>query len=242
LAFALSLLETEKADALVVGGVDEVTGILFHSLDAIGALKPLREMESLNPCQLVSGRGFIPGEGATCLVVQREEHIKERGDFARGKILALSLASAATRQGHYEPDGSTMALAIKAALDEAQLKSEAIDFIGLAANGIKELEDAEARALEIVFGPRWSQIPRIPLRYFVGEFGCAGLLTTATIVLALQEGVLPPYTQSHKLTGIPGDPMRFAPAKKVNLQAGMVIGSTFGGGCGCLVLARKDLR
>ena len=242
LAFAISLLETNQADALVVGGADELTSILFRSLDAIGALKVWHGRERFDPGQLLPGRGFIPGEGATCLVVEREGDAKKRKTLAHGELLSLTLASAATSQGHYDQDGVSLARTISAALDEAQLKPDEIDLIGLAANGVKELEDAEARALERVFGPRWHQTPRMPLRYFVGEFGSAGLLTAATIMLALREGVLPPSIQGRELTGVPGDPLRFAPAREARLRAAMSIGSTFGGGSSCLIVAKADLR
>jgi 3-oxoacyl-(acyl-carrier-protein) synthase len=110
----------------------------------------------------------------------------------------------------------------------------------LAANGVDQLERGEALALEEVFGPQWHQIPRLPLRYFVGEFGSAGLLTAATILLSLAEGTMPPTVQGLELTGQAGKPQRFAPVKKEPIVAGMAIGSTFGGGSACLVVAKQQ--
>jgi hypothetical protein len=74
----------------------------------------------------------------------------------------------------------------------------------------------------------------------VGEFGSGGLLTAATILLSLAEGTVPPTVQGPELTGLAGKSQRFAPVKKKPLVAGMAIGSTFGGGSACLVVAKQE--
>jgi len=238
LAYAVSLLEQNQADAVVVGGADELSSILFHSLGAVRALKPLRQKGPLQPSQFPSGKGFIPGEGATCMVLERADLPSKRQDRSYGTLLSLHLASAVVTQGHYEANGKALAEAMRAALEEAKLQASDIDIIGLGANGVAELENAESQALKEVFGSTWQQIPRIPPRYFVGEFGSAGLLTAATILLSLHEGMIPPSIRGPELTGAPGNPHRFAPPRKEALFVGMVIGSTFGGGNACLILAR----
>jgi 3-oxoacyl-(acyl-carrier-protein) synthase len=132
--------------------------------------------------------------------------------------------------------------ALRMALEEAALQPGAIDIIGLAANGVEELEEAEAGALERVFGPGWQRLPRLPLRYFTGEFGAAGLLTSATMLLTLRHGVVPPAVHGPRLTGIPGDPRRFAPARKARLKYGLVLGSTFGGASSCVILGDRAVH
>lgn len=235
LAFAISLLEQERADALLVGGVDELSQILFHSLDAVGALK-LDDP----PLQAVPGKGFILGEGATCLVLERGDMMRQNAPSPYGKLLALSHACARTAQGHFEEDGKAMTDAITAALEEAKLLPADIDVIGSAVNGSEELEGAESKALERVFGMQWHHIPRVPLRYFVGEFGSAGLLTIATLLMAIREGVIPPYIQGSNLSVSRGDSRRLRPAKEAALRVGMAIGSTFGGESSCAIIGREE--
>ena len=238
LAYAVSLLEQDQADAVVVGGVDELSSILFHSLSAVRALKPLRWKGPLQPSHFPSGKGFVPGEGATCMVLERADMASKRHQHSYGTPLSLRLSSAAANQGHYAGNGKALTEAIRAALEEAKLQAGDIGIIGLGANGVAELENAEAEALEQVFGTDWKQIPRVPLRYFAGEFGSAGLLTAATILLSLREGMIPPSIRGPDLTGAPGNPNRFAPPKKQALSAGITIGSTFGGGSACLIFAQ----
>lgn len=238
LAYAACLLENDRADALLVGGGDELSAILLHSLDALGAVKARFPVGPYAPNHLPSGRGFIPGEAATCLVMERGELARERRASAYGTLLAVELVGAEARQGHYPTDATPLVEAMRAALDKARLRPDDIDILGLAANGVGELETMEVRALEKVFGSGWQQVPRLPLRYFVGEFGSAGLLAVATILLALREGVVPPAVYGPNLTGVPGDPRRFTPSRNAELRHGLIIGSTFGGGCSCVIVGR----
>lgn len=242
LAYGLSLLEQDQADVVLVGGVDELSGILFHSFDSVYALKPIHQDETLQPKQFPTGKGFILGEGATCMVLEQADLATKRQKKSYGTILSLTLTSGVVAQAHYETGGKGIAEGIRAALEEATVKAEELDIIGLAANGIDELEHGEAKALDEVFGQGWYQIPRIPLRYFVGEFGSAGLLTSATILLSLNKETIPPAVQGPDLTGPFGEAQRFAPAREKSLVAGMAIGSTFGGGSACTILAKEKSR
>jgi 3-oxoacyl-(acyl-carrier-protein) synthase len=241
LAYGIALLEQNQADVVLVGGVDELSSILFHSLDSVRALKPIREQETLQASQFPTGRGFIAGEGATCLVLERADFAERNDKKSYGTVLSLALTSGVVAQAHYERDGRAMAQGMGAALKEAEINPEEVDIIGLAANGVDELENAEAEALEEVFGHQWHQIPRLPLRYFVGEFGSAGLLSVATILLSLSEGTIPPTVRGPNLTGPCGKARRFASATEKTLVAGMAVGSTFGGGSACTIL-RKELE
>jgi hypothetical protein len=59
-------------------------------------------------------------------------------------------------------------------------------------------------------------------------------------MLSLAEGTVPPTVQGPELTGLAGKSQRFAPVKKESLVAGLAIGSTFGGGSACLVVAGQQ--
>jgi len=240
LAYGIALLEQDKADVVLVGGVDELSSILFHSLDSVRALKPIKEGETLQPSQFPTGRGFIAGEGATCMVLERADFAKRHDKKSYGTVLSLALTSGVVAQAHYEPNGRAMAQGMGAALKEAKISPEEVEIIGLAANGVDELENAEAEALEEVFARKWHQIPRLPLRYFVGEFGSAGLLSVAAILLSLSEGTIPPTVRGPNLTGPFGQSRRFASATEKTLVAGMAVGSTFGGGSACTVIAKQQ--
>jgi 3-oxoacyl-[acyl-carrier-protein] synthase II len=238
LAYGIALLEQDQADVVLVGSVDELSSILFHSLASVRALKPIQQRETLQPSLFPTGKGFIAGEGATCLVLEREDFIERTEKKSYGTVLSLALTSGVVAQAHYEAAGRSMARGMTTALQEANIKIEEVGILGLAANGVDELENAELEALEEVFGNKWHSIPRLPIRYFVGDFGGAGLLSVATILLSLAEGTIPPAAQGPSLTGPFGEAQRFACAIEKTLVAGMAVGSTFGGGSGCTILGK----
>jgi 3-oxoacyl-(acyl-carrier-protein) synthase len=240
LAYGIALLDNDQADVVLVGGVDELSSILFHSLASVRALKAVQQRKTLQPSQFPTGKGFIAGEGATCLVLERADFAERPEKKSYGTVLSLTLTSGVVTQGHYELDGRSMAQGMGAALKEAKINVEEVGIIGLAANGVDELENAELAALEEVFGHQWQQIPRLPLRYFVGEFGGAGLLSVATILIALAGGTIPPTARGPSLTGPFGEAQRFASATEKTIVAGMAVGSTFGGGSACTVIARQQ--
>jgi len=240
LAYGIALLEQDQADVVLVGGVDELSSILFHSLASVRALKPIQQRETLQPSQFPTGSGFIPGEGATCLVLERADFAQRPEKKSYGTVLSLTLTSGVVTQAHYETDGRSMAQGIATALEEAGIDLEEVGIIGLASNGVDELENAEFMALEEVFGHQWHQIPRLPIRYFVGDFGSAGLLSVAAISLAMAGGTIPPAVRGPSLTGPFGKAQRFASATENTLVAGMAIGSTFGGGSACTILRKEQ--
>ena len=239
LAYGIALVEQDRADAVLVGAVDELSSILFHSLASLRVLKPIRRRGTLQPSQFPTGRGFIVGEGATCLVLERADIAKVPEKRSYGTVLSLTLGSGVVAQAHYEPGGRSMAQGMRTALKEARIKREEVELVGLAANGVAELENGELEAVKNIFGHQWFQIPRLPLRYFVGEFGGAGLLNVATILLALAGGTIPPAVRGAKLTGPFGKAQRFSSAAEKTLVAGMAIGSTFGGGSACTILGKQ---
>ena len=116
LAYGIALLQQDRADAVLVGGVDELSSILFHSLASVRALKPIRQGETLQPSQFPTGRGFIVGEGATCLVLERGDSAKRPETRSYGTVLSLTLTSGVVAQAHYETDGWAMARGMGTAL------------------------------------------------------------------------------------------------------------------------------
>jgi 3-oxoacyl-[acyl-carrier-protein] synthase II len=248
LAYAASLLERGQADAVFVGGADEISSIYLHAMDALGALR----LENLPVCRVNSpqesqpeglspGRGFIPGEGATCLLVERmgEDHREARSTY--GTLAALSLMGGLSDQGHYERSGASLVRAMNEALHASGLKPGDIDVIGSPANGVEELEAAETAALQKVFGTAWQHVPRVPVRHLTGEFGTAGLLSLSTLLLALREGVLPPHVRGRESAGSADSRFSLAPSRKCELRHAMVIGSTFGGESSCIILSAPGL-
>lgn len=98
------------------------------------------------------GAGFVPSEGVGVCLLKRLSDAQRDGD----DILALIRGAAVNhngRAGAYQaPNPAKQAAVIAAALDDAGLSPEAIDYLELAANGAELADAAEQRAIRRVFG------------------------------------------------------------------------------------------
>jgi 3-oxoacyl-[acyl-carrier-protein] synthase II len=80
-AMACDLLELGRADAILVGGIDELSEPVLHSYLAMGGCS----RTALRPYD-VDRDGLIPGEGTTIVVLEREDDARARGARIRALV------------------------------------------------------------------------------------------------------------------------------------------------------------
>jgi 3-oxoacyl-[acyl-carrier-protein] synthase II len=137
--------------------------------------------------------GFIGGEGAGIMVLERLDHALDRGARILGEVLGYGASNDAYHLIAPDPTGSGAARAMEAALRRAGVTPEAIDYINAHATGTPLGDIAETVAIKRVFGDRAYQIPVSSTKSQIGHlFGAAGAVEGIATVMALQEGILPP--------------------------------------------------
>ena len=136
-------------------------------------------------------RGMILGEGGAAFVLEELESALERGATIHAEVLGFGMSSDA---GHItKPSASGAGRAIRAALKDAGLDSDAIDYINAHGTGTTLNDSTEAMAIHETFGERGSRIPVSSTKSMHGHgLGAAGALEAAATALALEHGVLPP--------------------------------------------------
>src|SRR6202167_2400729 len=140
-ASAQRLIEAGLCDAAVVGGVDTLCRMTLGGFDSLEALS----QDYCNPFSR-NRDGINIGEGAAIFVMTSEE--------SAVSMLGVGESSDAYHVSSPQPDGGGAVLAMRRALDAAQLKPDQIDYINLHGTAT-ELNDAmEARAISKVFGGR----------------------------------------------------------------------------------------
>jgi act minimal PKS chain-length factor (CLF/KS beta) len=135
-----------------------------------------------------AGSGHVPGEGGAMLVVESAAGAAARGVSGYG-VIAGYAATFDPAPGSGRPPG--LARAIRAALADADVTADDIDVVFADAAGVPGLDRAEAVALCEVFGP--CGVPVTAPKAGTGRL-CAGAgsLDTATALLALRAGAIPP--------------------------------------------------
>jgi 3-oxoacyl-[acyl-carrier-protein] synthase II len=239
MVYARHILLQKNADAVLVGGADEISFRQFSCYNALQALNPVRILKS----EVVTpepGGGIILGEGAGILILERMETALKR----QAKIYAILKAGVVhgggADLGHYDTTGAQTARAIDHAFTQAALTPRDIDQISVSANFNRELDEIEYRHINAIFKERGSDMTITPLKYLMGEFGGAGVLRSAATVLSLfHQAPLPEIKlQTLKRRG-PGLIKWRKPALKM-LSAGLMTSTSFGGGSSCLIFTAYD--
>lgn len=171
IGYGMEALERGRADVVLVGGCEELAPENLKVYGDLGLLAPD------GPCRPGSGRGTVLGEGACFLVLERAEAASARGArvFAHltGKGSGFSLDGG--------PGGLMRAIAQAGGLHGS-------DLVVRGANGVLELDQAEAAALEEFVGLGISPKARL------GETdGAGGALAAALAVLACSGREWPGY-------------------------------------------------
>ena len=166
--YASSQIVKGSARAAVIGGVEEVTEMIFSVLDRIGALDDSMQ------------NGMVIGEGSAMLIAEASE--QARYGFLSGFGVSRDVTASISDWGD-DPDA--VVTAMRAAIDDADLNTSDIDAIYASANGAPRADRLEAAAIEKLFG---DQPPPVvaPKRIF-GEYAAAGALQLVAALRALSD-------------------------------------------------------
>lgn len=105
--------------------------------------------------------GFVLGEGAGALIVEKREHAIARAAVPLCEILGWSSVSSAFHMTALREDGSDLARLMRRALASARVPPEEVDAVDLHATSTVLNDRAEAAAMRDVFGERVGRIPVI---------------------------------------------------------------------------------
>jgi len=235
--YAQNLLLQNQADVALVGGADELSAIQYSCYDAVGALNHVRvaDDETVHP---KLGGGLILGEGAGILVMERLDFALERNAKIYGILRSGVATGGVTSLGHYEAEGDQMARAVLSAMKEANLSPDDIDQIHVSANFSGELDRMEYHMLKKIFIRPMGTLAVTPLKYFMGDFGGAGAIRAAAILLSLHNQMPLPTVRAEMLDSAPGASPSWEIHPRSKTQVGLMTSSTFGGGSSCFVFTR----
>ncbi|QSB16783.1 beta-ketoacyl-[acyl-carrier-protein] synthase family protein [Natronosporangium hydrolyticum] len=237
---AMALLRTGRMDVVVAGGCEStlspVTLAAFANLNALSVRNedPARASRPFDSAR----DGFVMGEGAGFVVLERARDARARG--VRGR--AVLAGYAATTDAHHlsmpAPDGIGAIAAIRGALADASLTPGDIAHVNAHGTSTPLNDRIEAAALREVFGDRVP--PVTAAKGVTGHLiGAAGAVELIATVLAVEYGLVPP-TANHQETEpgmeidvVHGRPRQLAPGPALSESFG------FGGHNACLVVVPR---
>ena len=188
LASARRLLRMNICDLIIAGGVDSLCGLTVNGFSAL-------ESVSSEVCQPFSHsrKGINIGEGAALFLLSRQAN---PGGVGTGSSRPIQLSGVGeTSDGHHisapDPTGSGAAAAMLAALKDADLSADAIDYLNLHGTATPQNDRMESLAVAQVLGP---QIACSSTKPYTGHtLGAAGAIEAAICWLTLTKkaGMLP---------------------------------------------------
>jgi 3-oxoacyl-[acyl-carrier-protein] synthase II len=192
---AFNLIRLGKADAIVTGGAEAA---IYPA--GVGGFNSMHALSTRNDSPQTASRpfsksrdGFVMGEGSVVLILEELEHAKARGakiyaEFAGGGLSADAYHLTATH-----PDGLGAKLAMRNALEDAELKPEDIDYINVHGTSTPVGDISEVKAIVDVFGNHAYDLNISSTKSMTGHLlGATGALEAMFSVKAVEEDIVPP--------------------------------------------------
>lgn len=195
LSDAFNLIRLGKADIIVSGGAEAA---ICES--GVGGFNAMHALSTRNDDPRHASRpfsasrdGFVMGEGAGCLILEELEHAKARG----AKIYAEMVGEGASADAHHitasHPEGLGAKLVMTAALKDAGLSPEDVDYINVHGTSTPVGDISEAKAIKDVFGEHAYKLNISSTKSMTGHLlGAAGAVEAMACVLAVQNDIVPP--------------------------------------------------
>ena len=195
LADAFNLLRLGKADVIVAGGAE--AAICEWGVGGVNAMKALstRNDDPTHASRPFSASrdGFVMGEGAGCLILEELEHAKARGARIYAEMVGEGESADAYHLTASHPEGLGAKLVMEAALADAQMQPEDIDYINVHGTSTHVGDISEAKAIKEVFGEHAYKLNISSTKSMTGHLlGAAGAVEALACVKAVSEDIVPP--------------------------------------------------
>ncbi|CAN5747285.1 beta-ketoacyl-[acyl-carrier-protein] synthase family protein [soil metagenome] len=200
---AFEIIRRGDADVMFAGGAHS----MIHPLGVTGfirltALSARSDDHTTVPRPFDQTRdGFVMGEGAGMLVLETEEHARNRGATILAEIGGYGSSADAFRITDMHPKGDGPRAAMLEALTQAGIDPvkpgpdgrSAIHYISAHGTGTKENDKIETAAIKAVFGPGATKIPISSIKSMLGHLiAAAGVSNVIASVMAIKTGRVPP--------------------------------------------------
>lgn len=240
---ALNLLRFGKADIMLTGGSEAVIAEA-----GVGGFNAMKAMSERNDDPKTASRpydkdrdGFVMGEGAGMLVLEELEHAKARG----AKIYCEVVGGGATADAHHitapHPEGLGAKNVMLAALRDAGVNPNDIDYINTHGTSTPLGDIAEVKAILDVFGDHSYDLNISSTKSMTGHcLGAAGVIEAISCIKAVCHDIVPP-TINHFTDDPELDPrLNFTFNKAQQKTVNMALSNTFGfGGHNACVIVKK---
>ncbi len=228
---AMEAIRRDDADIVVTGASDAAV-----TMSGIGAFADMRALSTRNDDPKHASRpfdkerdGFVMGEGAGILILERLDHALARGAHIYGEIMSQAVTSDAYHITLPDPEAKQIIRAMRTAVARADLTLNDIDYVNAHGTSTLANDKVESYALGTLFGERARDIPVSSTKSMVGHLlGAAGAVEAIACMLTLKNQMIYP-TVNYSVPD-PDCPLDYVPNVARPCDVDYILKSSFGFG------------
>ena len=240
---AFNLIRLGKADAIVTGGSEAAVNEM-----GMGGFNALKALSTRNDDPKTASRpfdqerdGFVLGEGSGALILEEYEHAIARGAKIYAEVIGGGMSGDAYHMTAPHPEGIGARNTMLAAIEDAEIKPEDIDYVNVHGTSTPLGDVAEVKAIQQVFGEHAYKLNISSTKSMTGHLlGAAGAIEAIACIMAVKHDIVPPtinhFTDDPELDTKLNFTFNTAQKRKVSIA----LSNTFGfGGHNTSVIVKK---
>lgn len=189
---AYRTIQHGEAVAMVAGGSE--ASITPFGIAGFASLNALNETSDISRASIpfdAERHGFIMGEGSGIVVLEELEHAKSRGASILAEIVGYGASCDAYHITSPAEDGSGAAKAMQAAINEAGINPEDVEYINAHGTGTKLNDLFETRAIKLVWKEKADQVVINSTKSMIGHLlGAAGGVELIACVKSIEDSYI----------------------------------------------------
>jgi 3-oxoacyl-[acyl-carrier-protein] synthase II len=240
---AFRIIQRGDADIMLAGGTEaSINPLPFAGFCAA------RSMSTQNDCVEKASRpfeknrdGFVMGEGAGIVVLERLEHALNRNARIYAELVGYGNTADAFHFTAPEPSGDGMIRVMRAALNDAGIDPQEVKYINAHGTSTALNDKIESEAIMEVFGDHCKNLKISSIKSMIGHLlAAAGSTEFVSTVMSVYTGKLPPtinYEESD-----PECPLDYVTngAESIDFKLALSNSFGFGGGNVCLIVKKYE--
>ncbi len=221
IGFAADQIRNGRADVMIAGGTEPLSRIIYAAFNSLRSVDP----EYCKPFDK-NRQGLSLGEGAGIFILESPGHASARGARILGEVLGYGVSCDSHHMTAPDPEASGSIRAMQAALADARVAKEQIEYINAHGTATPANDVAETRGIKTLFEKRAYDIPVSSTKSMIAHtLGAAGALEGMACVLAVNNGFIPPTV--HLVEPDPECDLDYVPGQSRKKELSIVLSNSF---------------